>query len=191
VFERRTLILLLVLMAAASGWLLYRLDFSEQLSKPKAKHDPDYYMENFVQSTMDKEGKLHHRLSADLMVHYPDDDSTELVRPVLEVYNESPTPWHITSDKGWISRNNEIVLLTGKVHMWQDDAAGQRQFDVVTRDVRILPDKQYAETSQPAVMRSPSTEYHCIGVRAYFDQNIFELLNHVRGRHEVKNKKGS
>lgn len=187
-FERRTLILLLILLAAASGWLLYRLGLGERVSTPKPKHDPDYYMENFVQSTMDKDGRLHHRLRAELMLHYPDDDSTELVRPVLEVYNEAPTPWHIAADKGWISANNKLVLLTGKVHMWQDNAAGQRQFDVVTRDVRILPDTRYAETSQPAVIRSPRMEYHCVGVRAYFDQNIFELLNQVRGRHEVKGK---
>lgn len=180
----RSTLLALLLVTVTTGWLLQRLTADKSEGRALKAHEPDYYMENFTQSRMNEQGKLHHRLSAELMLHYADDDSTELVRPVLAVYNEAPTPWQVRAEKGWVSANREIVLLTGEVHIWRDGSNGERELDVFTRDLRVRPDERYAETAKPTRIRGPGVLYHAVGMRAVFKENRLELLSRVRGRHE-------
>jgi lipopolysaccharide export system protein LptC len=134
---------------------------------------------------MDMTGQIKHRLQAKMMVHYPDDGSTELVQPLLEVYNADTQPWHVKSERGWVSARHDLVLLQGEVQIWRETAAGQREIEVLTSDVRVLPDDRYAETAQAAIIRAPRTEYHAVGMRAWFNENRLELLKQVRGHHEV------
>ncbi|MGQ0657403.1 MAG: LPS export ABC transporter periplasmic protein LptC [Chromatiales bacterium] len=180
----RNSVLLLLLLAVATGWLLQRLSSEEGAGRALKAHEPDYYMEDFTQSRMNERGQLHHRLTAELMLHYPDDDSTELVRPVLAVYNEAPTPWQVRAEKGWVSADSELVLLTGEVHIWRDGANGERELDVLTRDLRVRPRERYAETDKPARIHAPGVLYNAVGMRAIFKENRLELLSRVRGRHE-------
>ena len=182
----RNVALVLVVIAALTAWWLSKLDESGGGGRELKAHEPDYYMENFTQSTMDEQGRLHHRLSAELMLHYPDDDTTEMVKPILEVYNDGPMPWHVRAEKGWISANNDVVLLTGQVHIWRDREDGRREIDVVTRDLRVLPREQYAETDKSARIRGEGVQYDAVGMRASFEQSRLELMSRVKGRHEPK-----
>lgn len=180
----RNIFLLLVLAAAATAWWLSRLGDGAERSQRLKAHEPDYYMENFTQTTMNAAGGPLHRLSAEMMLHYPDDDSTELVRPVLEVYNEAATPWRVRAEKGWVSANSDVVLLTGEVHIWRDSENGERELDVLTRDLRVLPRERYAETDKPTRIHAPGVLYTAVGMRAVFQEDRLELLSRVRGRHE-------
>ncbi len=186
--NQRTILLLAVLLAATTAWWLSELGSGDRATRVLQAHEPDYYMENFTQSRMNEDGKLHHRLTAEMMLHYPDDDSTELVKPVLEVYNEGPLPWRVRAEKGWISANNDVVLLTGEVHIWRDDENGMRELDVLTRDLRVLPKQRYAETDKAARIHSPGVLYNAVGMRAIFNENRLELLSRVKGRHESANE---
>ncbi|HTT07503.1 MAG TPA: LPS export ABC transporter periplasmic protein LptC [Gammaproteobacteria bacterium] len=177
--------LALLVAVLLTGWWLYDLDREAMRAKALKTHEPDYFMENFVRTQLDTAGQKKHRLQAKMMLHYPDDGSTELVQPLLEVYNADGPPWHVKSERGWISAKHDLVLLRGEVQIWRETAGGARDFEVLTRDVRVLPDDRYAETAQPAIIRSPSAEYHAVGMRAWLDENRLELLKQVRGHHEV------
>jgi lipopolysaccharide export system protein LptC len=183
--KRHGVQLLLLAVALLTGWWLYDLDREARNAKVLKTHEPDYFMENFVRTQMDTAGQMKHRLRAKMMVHYPDDDSTELVQPLLEVYNADTPPWHVKSEWGWVSAGHDLVLLQGEVQIWRDTTAGQREIEVLTRDVRVLPNDRYAETGAAAIIRAPRTEYHAVGMRAWFNENRLELLKQVRGHHEV------
>jgi len=188
VLNTRIAILLLLLLTAGTGWFLQRLSREDDAGRALKAHEPDYYMENFTQSTMNEQGSLQHRLTAELMLHYADDDTTELVHPMLDVYNEAPTPWHVKAEKGWVSANSEVVLLTGEVHIWRDGKNGERELDVLTRDLRVLPRERYAETDKAARIHSPGVLYNAVGMRAIFKEDRLELLSRVRGRHETQSE---
>jgi len=183
--KRHGVQLALLAVVVLTGWWLYDLDREARSAKALKTHEPDYFMENFTRMQMDTTGRMKHRLRAKMMLHYPDDDSTELVQPLLEVYNADEQPWHVKSERGWISAKHDLVLLQGDVQIWRETASGEREFEVLTRDVRVLPDDRYAETAQAAIIRAPRTEYHAVGVRAWFNENRLELLKQVRGHHEV------
>ncbi len=182
---RLLIVLALVGAVAGSAWLLGQIDEGEGPRVARQSHDPDYYLEDFTQAAMGHDGAPLRRLAAASLVHYPDDDSSELVRPRLELYNEGPRPWHVVAERGWVSAGNEVLLLYGEVEIWRDDADGGRELELRTRDLRILPEEQYAESDHPTVIRTRNTVINATGLRADFGKRRLELVTRVRSRHDV------
>lgn len=171
-------------LVVASGWLWNRLDSSHREAASRARHIPDYFVENFTTTTMGETGEPTRRLSAKYMAHFLDTETKELERPYLVLFSQSETPWHIQAESGWVSAANDVILLSGKVHIWRDDEAGQREVDIVTEDLRILPDTEYGETEKLAIIRTPGAESRGVGMRAYMNERRLELLSQVRTVYE-------
>lgn len=184
--DRWLLVLALLALAAGTTWLLDELDVGPQGPQLRQSHEPDYYLERFTELAMDAEGAPLRRLSAEFMVHYPDDDSSELVSPRLELYNAGSAPWHVIAERGWVGADGEVVLLYGAVEIWRDAADGHREIEVHTRDLRVLPDERYAESDNPTTIRNRTTVTHAVGMRADFQARRLELLSRVRSRHDVQ-----
>lgn len=183
---RVRLILLLAALALFSTAIVNWLSGDSQRQTTGQGHFPDYYMENFSTLTMEPDGSPKNKLYADYMAHYADDDTIELTRPKLEVYKEEKPPMIITADKGWVTSNNKVILLTGQVDLTQDNHEGIRELEVNTTEVRVLLDQDYAETDQHATIKGVRTIVNTDGLRAYFKQNRIELLNNVHGKIEPK-----
>lgn len=169
-----------------SFWLLQNLEESERVARAPARHEPDYVIENMVRRTTGTAGELRNILRADRVEHFPDDDTTELASPHLEIYNGAAEPWHVIAERGWISAGNDVVLLHGEVEIWRYGASGERNYQVLTTELRVLPKEQYAETDNPTIIVSPSAVAHAIGMRANFAHDRVELINRVRSRYEGK-----
>ena len=170
------------LLAAVSAWLLNLLAGGGSDGSGRLRHDPDHFMENFTTINMELDGRPKTILRAVHMAHYPDNNTTELVKPRLEVFRPDKTPVQVIAERGWVTADNEVILLSGNVTMWQDDHAGERLFEIVTSDVRILMDQEYAETDKPAVLTGRKTTLKATGVRAYLQESRLELLNEVYGK---------
>lgn len=176
----KRIILFIVLAAAAvgSGWLMNRTA-STVPGPVTADHlDPDYYMEDFTTITMDEAGRPASKLYAVYMEHNPVDDTLELYEPELEIFRADTDPVRITADKGWVTNNNEVILLRGKVRMWIENEAGQVRLNVDTTEVRVLLLEEYAETDQNATIVAKRTTVKGRGIRAHFAENRLEILNH-------------
>ena len=180
--NRWKIALVLSFLAIGSAWLLNELIDDKSGSTVLLRHDPDYYMENFSTITMEDDGTPKNKLLAEYMAHYPDDNTIELLKPKLEVYRENKTPIYITADKGWVTANNEVILLKGAVKLWQDNNDGERKLEVNTSDVKILTKLEYAETDKYATIAAKRTTASATGVRAYFKESRIELLNNVHGK---------
>jgi len=177
--------LFFVALGALTFWVWQQLDEDDGRAMRTRPHEPDYYIENMVRNTLDETGALENVLYADVVTHYPDDDSTELSRPRMEIYNGKSDPWYVTAESGWVSSGSEVVLLHGEVEIWREDDDGRREFEVLTTELRLLPKEQYAETDDPATITSATTVTKTIGMRANFAHDRLELLKQVRTRHEV------
>jgi len=178
--------LFFVALGAVTFWLWQQLDESQTPVVKAKEHEPDYYIEHMVRRSMDELGGLRNVLYAELVLHYPDDDSTELTKPRLEIYNGREHPWYVISETGWISSGNEVVLLHGEVEIWREDEQGLRTLEVLTRELRVLPQEKYAETDEPATINSPTSVTTSIGMRANFAHDRLELIERVRSRHEME-----
>ena len=79
-----------------------------------------------------------------------------------------------------MSADGTVVWLLGKVDIWRNDASGARDLDIWTERLKVLPDTEYAETSEPVTIRTPGSISTGVGMRAYLDETRFQLLSQVR-----------
>jgi lipopolysaccharide export system protein LptC len=173
-----------VLAALLTTWAVQRFDSTAPGPSPEREENPDYFLENFTTTTTSDLGTVRRRLSAERLLHFPDTGTNELTRPHLVLYQDERTPWHIESERGWLSASGEVLLLLGPVHAWRDDEDGARLVDIHTRDVRILPNNEYGETDKPVIIRSRGSETRGIGMRAYLPESRVELLSRVTATYQ-------
>ncbi len=179
--QRLIILLLLVGAALGSTWVMNRVGQEVSDEEPTGEfQEPDYYMEDFTTLSMRPDGTPKHRLEAVYMAHYPDDDTTELIDPVMKIFRVDSTPLHVVADKGWVTADNEIVLLQGDVTMWENDESGVRNMEIHTSEVRVLTEEEYAETDKFATINKERTTITGTGVRAYFNDSRLEIIDHER-----------
>ncbi len=141
-----------------------------------------------VLTTLAADGRAKHRLWAARTLHYPDDGSTELEQPYMELYRPGEPPWRVRSERGWVAEGGEEVHLLGAVEIHREGTADLRKVDAYTRDLRIWPNRDYAETDEAVRYETPGTRVDAIGMRARLDTGQLELLAEVRGRHEPQSR---
>ncbi|MCY4154529.1 MAG: LPS export ABC transporter periplasmic protein LptC [Gammaproteobacteria bacterium] len=178
---QRLLILVLLIGAAVfSAWLLNWLSADAGSAVQADAQAPDYYMEDFTTLTMDRDGKPKNKLSADYMAHYPHDNSTELVRPRMEIFRADELPLYIDAEKGRVEGDDDTISLYGIVKMREYDAHGEPLLEVSTTDVKVLLEQEYAETDSHATIVTGTAVITGRGMRVYLPENRLEIIDHEK-----------
>ena len=177
-------LVVLAAFTAVSAFVLKELTQEDKEREAQVGHIVDFYMESFSITVMDENGQPSRKMMADYMAHFADNETKELEHPHMVMYQTDRPPWHITSERGWVSANDDVMLLLGEVHIWRDNEAGVRELEIETQDLRVLPQTQYGETDKPVVIRTPSSETTSTGMRAYLEQRRIELLSGVKTVYE-------
>ena len=135
---------------------------------------------------MDPQGRPRRQLSAASMRHFPDDESTELTRPEMWLLAPGKPPWQVRAEKGWVSSDGALILLQGEVHIDREEGEDVRPLHLVTRDLRVQPKDEYAETDSPVQMESGAHWLESIGLQAWLREPVrIKLLADVRGYYEA------
>ena len=186
---RAALVLGSILLAVGTFWLLQQLE-EDAAPAPPPSRAADYFMEDMLRQSMDRDGRLKTLLRADRAEHFPIDDSTELTQPRMEIYNESDRPWHVVAERGIVSGDGNVVILYGPVDAWRKRDDGELEIELSTTGMRILPKEKYAETDTAVTIRTPASETRATGMRANFGFNRIELLKDVDSRVEREQRPG-
>lgn len=177
---RRKLAILLVIIAGFTYWALDKLTEDDITELSKLAHYPDYYMENFTTLTMNQDGTPKNRLNATYMAHYPDDNTSELHEPKLEIFRGEKQPINVRSDVGWVTSNNDVILLNGNVYLHQNDDDGTLKVELLAEDAKVLVDQKYAETDNATTLITKKSTTTSIGMRAYLQEQRMEFLSNVQ-----------
>ena len=173
-------LVVLVVLAVGSGWVLHSLEPELLRRVDSPGHVPDFFVENFTTTTMDERGFPKQRLRAEYMAHFPDTDTNEFTRPYLIMYRDGADPWHVKSERGWLSASGEVMFLLGRVLIWRNGPDGKLRMEIETEDLRVLPDSDYGETDKQVVITTPHSRSKGVGMRAYLDESRLELLSQVQ-----------
>ena len=177
--RRYVLLIVLIVVAALSAWLLNRLTESESKQGISTVEQPDYYLENFKTTAMREDGTPRNTLHAIYMAHYPNNDTSELLKPEMQLYRHENRPYFVSADKGWLTSDNEVILLRGTVKMVEYDEAGKPSLQIVTDNARVLPNQNYAETDDFAKIVSHRVTITGKGMQAFFNDGRLKVLNNV------------
>jgi lipopolysaccharide export system protein LptC len=175
----------LLLLALGSWWL--RLGIEDRVERrANPPHTADYWVERLSARTMDNAGHPRRMVTAAAMRHFPDDESTELTAPQIHLLGPRQPPWQIRAETGWVSPNGELVLLQGAVVIDRAAALEVLPVHLETRDVRVQPKQEYAETEQPVAVVNGPHQVHSRGMRAWLKEPVrIKLLADVHGHYEV------
>lgn len=185
--DRGTVILLLALGSAGFGtWWLFQHTRLEELSEQDTKSSAAYFVDGLELTAMTPDGKPKHVLRAKRLVHFDADDRTELTEPQLTVFGKGAPPWEIQAASGSVSGKGDRVRLNGRVEIERAEGATTRPIRVITSDLDIYPDTEYAETKKHVEAYSRSDWVHSDGAKVWFAEPVrIQLLSKVRGFHTV------
>lgn len=176
--------LMLAVLALGSAWLVQRLAVDETAEDAELRHDPDFFMNDFVRVSMGPDGLPAEELRAKRLEHYPDTKTHELEEPYVLAHDDDGTPTEVRSERGWVSADQNVILLQGRVYLWEDDLDGSRRLEILTRDLKIINDAEYAETSETALIRTPSGESRSVGLKAWLEDSRLVLVSQVQTTYE-------
>ncbi len=176
---------ILAILALGTNWLVSTTSVDEHKSLAE-EHKMDYYLKDFTTTLMGVDGRPDKRLSADRMIHYPDDDSTELEKPHMTTFENNIPKWNINSETGWLSGDGELLLLQGKVIMDRPKTADANPVHIVTRNLRVQPKQNYAETDESITINEPDNHITSTGMQAWLTTPMrIKFTANVRGKYEV------
>jgi lipopolysaccharide export system protein LptC len=174
-------LLLILVLAAGSLWLERAVQAPERDRSGKMRHDPDFIAEDFGITKMSPGGTPEYSLSAERMLHYPDDESTDVLAPRMVQRHENAAPILIRADRGLISRNGEETSFYGNVVVVREASRGRSELRVRTEYLQIIPDRDLVRTDKPVVITEGRSRLTGVGMEFNNKTRQFALLSQVRG----------
>ena len=138
----------LMLALALLTFYLERTVREEDSPSAARRHDPDYLISRFHTTTYNRDGAVESVMSAERMLHYPDDDTTELVEPrVVQTKPQQPR-YSVRAERGQLSRDGDEIFLYGSVLLVRDASAGRPEARMTTEFLHILRDRGLVRTDR-------------------------------------------
>ncbi|MBN8285210.1 LPS export ABC transporter periplasmic protein LptC [Zoogloea sp.] len=149
-------VIVLILLAGVSVWLDRITRQDETVKVDKSLHEPDFTADKLTLRRYDLSGKTQYILVADRMIHYGDDESTELIRPRLDYLNR-PEPVRMESDFATVSKDGETVVLTDNVFLKRAAQPGKPEATLRTERMTVWPDDERMRSDAPVTLTQGKT----------------------------------
>ena len=147
------------------------------------------YSEGINTILYDSQGNINYTLQAERQVHY-NDDSTELEKPFIRLYQDGDSRWNIAAKLGRISAAEttddgilEKIELLGDVQVYSLDKFGNKTL-MSTEFLTLNPKSEILETDQPVSVVTSAFQLSSIGMIAKLRTDEITFLRQIRGRYE-------
>lgn len=175
---------LLALLALLTFWIEHNVQAPLRKMDGSGRHDPDYILNNFATTKNDADGNLRYILAAAEMKHFPDDDSTTLVRPRYTQYAINKPYTQIEGQHGSVSSNGEMVEFVDNVKVVRQAFNGRGEMVVLTDQLTIKPKEDLAYTDKPVkITQAPETVVYATGMIYDKKNRTVKLLKKVRAHY--------
>jgi lipopolysaccharide export system protein LptC len=178
-------VLPLVLLLAATYWLSQQVLPLPPAQDSSKRHDPDAIMQKFSATTLNDQGTPRFVMSAQKMVHYPDDDTTHLEQVQLSsLYTDRPAIY-TSARYGEITSKADDVFLRDEVKLVRAASATQSEATFTTDYLHVIPDRDLAETHRPVTLVDAQNVIHAVGMKFDHKARVVKLLAQVQAQHEI------
>ena len=178
-------LILLALLATLSFWLDRKVQPQARLPDGSTRHDPDFFIESFSAVKMNPDGTRRYALAAKRLVHYPDDNSTQLELPRLVYFDYERAPVTIRSDTAEVMQDGDDVFFRDDVQIIRSAYATNAELGVFTSFLHVIPDKDLAMTDKPVRIVEGSSTASSVGLEFNNVTREIKLLSDVKASYET------
>ncbi|HEY3597639.1 MAG TPA: LPS export ABC transporter periplasmic protein LptC [Paraburkholderia sp.] len=182
---RWTSLIPLVAMAALAGityWLLQATlpHPNEDAVRPKT-HTPDYFADNFSVSELDQSGSTQYRLTAATLVHYEDNETSDLTKPAIRAFQPGKPIVTATGETGTVNGDVSIVDLYDNARIVRAAGDGDPQMQADSQHFRVLVNDDVIETEKPVKLQRGLSVMTASGMNYNNVTRVMQLFGNVRG----------
>ena len=177
-------LILLAMLATMSFWLDRKVQPQAHAPDGSTRHDPDFIVEGFSAVKMNPDGTRRYALAAKRMVHFPDDNSTQLELPRLVYFDYQRAPVTIHSETAESVQGGDDVFFRGDVQIIRSAYAGNAELGIFTSFLHVIPDRDLAETDKPVRMVEGSSTASSVGLEFNNLTREIKLLSEVKASYE-------
>ncbi|WP_321959883.1 LPS export ABC transporter periplasmic protein LptC [Paraburkholderia sp. J7] len=183
---RLTSLVPLVCVAALAGftwWLLQAVQPREKEAAPRAlTHTPDYFADNFSVSELDQSGSTQYRLTATHMVHYEDDENSDLTNPAVRAFQPGKPIVTATALRGTVNADASIVNLYDDARILRAAGAGDPEMRADSEHFKVLVNDDVILTEKPVKLRRGQSVMTATSGMNYNNvTRVIQLFGNVRG----------
>ena len=153
------------------------------------RHDPDYLVSNFTTTSFDKSGAAESVLTAAKMIHYPDDDSTELVAPRVVQSKPKEPRMTVSADRGLLSSDGEEIFLYDNVRLVREAWESSPEARLTTSFLHVVRERNLARTDRDVLIEEDNRSLAGRGMEYNYESGQLLLRNDVRGKYVPKKEK--
>lgn len=183
---RLTSLVPLVCVAALAGftwWLLQAVQPREKEAAPRPlTHTPDYFADDFSVSELDQSGATQYRLTATHMVHYEDDENSDLTNPAVRAFQPGKPIVTATGKRGTVNADASIVNLYDNARILRAAGAGDPEMQADSEHFRVLVNDDVILTEKPVKLRRGQSVMTATSGMNYNNvSRVIQLFGNVRG----------
>ena len=182
----RALPLVLMIALALLTFYLERAVRDEERHPSLRRHDPDYIVTNFTTVTYNAQGVAESMLSAARMVHYPDDDSTELESPHLVQSKPDEPRMTVRAERGTLSSEGHEIFLYENVRLVREADEQRPEARMTTSFLHVVRPRSLARTDRPVLLEEDARTLAGRGMEYNYDTGQLVLHADVRGRFDPR-----
>jgi lipopolysaccharide export system protein LptC len=178
---------LMLALALLTFWL-DRAVREDPANPTQRRHDPDYLVHNFTSTTFNRRGDAETVISAAKMLHYPDDDSTELVSPRVVQAKPSEPRFTVSADRGVLQREGDEIFLYDNVQLVREPDARHPGTRMTTSFLHIVRDRSIMRTDREVKIVEGRRSLQGRGMEYNNDSRELLIRSDVQARFEPEPK---
>jgi lipopolysaccharide export system protein LptC len=183
-YDRLAALLAIFLLSVLAAFTFYLAEFANLGDKPveskTMRHEQDYFVERFTLVKLNAQGQPSFRLAADLMKHFPDDDTSEFVNPRLISLDQKKPIITVVSNSGKAGPQGDILELFGNVVLTRAPSEASKQLQLSTEYLLIDTNQETGTTDKPTKITQGASTLTGTGMNFDNLNRLFALHSNVK-----------
>lgn len=171
-------------LAVLTFWLELTVNSPDGSTSGARARVPEFVVDRINATSMDKTGRAESRLTAQRMLYYPDEETTEVVEPRLTQFPEQGPPVRVSAERGTVDRDGQEVRLYGNVVVIRDGVGDRPELRMDTTYLQVFPKTEVVRTPEPVLITEGTSKLTGVGMEFDNAKRQLELKARVSGSFE-------
>ena len=182
-------LMVVLFLGGLTLWLRLAVESPSRPAAKNSRHEPDSIAENLTMRRLGEAGTPQYFISAKRMLHYPDTDSTELVRPLFSRTMEDGSKITIRANAGTITNDAAEAVFSGHVVIRREATALIPEFRAQTEYLQILVEQGLLRTDRAVTIQDGPSSLSGVGMEYNKRNRQFTLQSQAKGSYRAPARK--